>query len=45
MDTKLSSFIKSLEKLKTVIEAATIPENGFQQHGWNQVQLKNIKKH
>lgn len=40
MDNNLSNFIKSLEVLITVIDAAKIPENGFKQHGWNQVHLK-----
>jgi len=40
MDNKLLNFIKSLKELKAVIDAAKIPENGFKQHGWNQVYLK-----
>jgi hypothetical protein len=40
MDNKLSTFIKSLEALRVVIETPQFHETGFKQHGWNQVHLK-----
>ena len=39
MDENLSLLIKSLESLKETVDNASINEDGFQAHGWNQVHL------
>lgn len=40
MDKKLLELTNSLEKIKSTVDKATINENGFQAHGWNQIHLK-----